>query len=125
MAAVAAHDAAAWLELAPRSRELLDQLAADGAGLALLSNAPHAVAAAIRSTDWGALFAQLVFSCETGVLKPGPAAYRAVAAPASGVLFFDDRPANVDGARAVGWAGQLWTGPAHARRVLRAAGFLG
>ena len=116
-------DAAAWLELAPDSRALLDELAAAGADLALLSNAPHPVAAAIRETDWGALFSELVFSCETGALKPDPAAYAAVSGAGPGTVFFDDRQANVDGAAASGWDGRLWTGAAEARSVLRAAGF--
>ncbi len=123
VAAASAHDASAWLTLQPDARALLDELAADGADLALLSNAPHAVAAAIRAADWARAFTDLVFSCETGVLKPDPGAYRAVPDPGTGVLFFDDRRANADGATAAGWAGHLWTGAEAARPVLRAAGF--
>ena len=123
IAFASAHDAAAWLALDPTSRALLDELAATGADLALLSNAPHTVAAAIRATDWAQAFTDLVFSCETGVLKPDRDAYRAVPDPGAGVLFFDDRQANADGAAAVGWTGHLWTGAEAARPVLRAAGF--
>jgi len=123
VAAASARDASAWLELEPASRALLDELAAVGADLALLSNAPHAVAGAIRATDWAGAFTDLVFSCETGVLKPDVGAYRAVPDPGTGVLFFDDRQANADGAIAAGWAGHLWTGVDAARPVLRAAGF--
>lgn len=123
VAAASAHDASAWLALDPASGALLDELAAAGADLALLSNAPHAVAAAIRASDWAAAFTDLVFSCETGVLKPDPAAYRAVPDAGTGVLFFDDRAANAAGATAVGWTGHVWTGARDARPVLRAAGF--
>lgn len=123
IAAASAHDASAWLALEPASRALLGELAAQGADLALLSNAPHAVAAAIRATDWAGAFTDLVFSCETGALKPDLRAYRAVPDPGNGVLFFDDRQANADGATAAGWSGHLWTGAAAARPVLRAAGF--
>lgn len=123
VAAASAHDASAWLALEPASRALLAELASAGADLALLSNAPHAVAAAIRATDWAAAFTDLVFSCETGVLKPDPGAYRAVRDPGTGVLFFDDRQVNADGATAAGWVGHLWTGADAARPVLRAAGF--
>ncbi len=46
-----------------------------------------------------------------GAIKPCAAAYEAVVVgtghPAGRILFFDDREANVDGARAVGWAAEL------------------
>lgn len=123
VAAASAADSQAWLGLARASRALLTELATVGTPLALLSNAPHPVAAAIRATDWADAFAALVFSCEIGALKPDPAAYRAVPGSDGPVLFFDDRPVNVDGARAVGWDAHVWTGPDAARPVLRAAGF--
>jgi 2-haloacid dehalogenase len=39
-------------------------------------------------------------------------------------LFFDDSAANVEGARAAGWAAELFTGPEAARAVLVARGLL-
>jgi FMN phosphatase YigB (HAD superfamily) len=66
-----------------------------------------------------------------GACKPDPAAYHAVetamAVRPSDILFFDDRPVNVEGARACGWQAEVvrWEQPSalQVRKVLE--GFLG
>jgi putative hydrolase of the HAD superfamily len=108
-------DAQRWAELAPRLVELVERVAHSGVRMALFSNAPHSLAAEVRSSGWGALFPTKVFSCETGVAKPRSGAYEAVedALGLSGgeLMFFDDRPANVAAARERGWSAHQWQGP--------------
>jgi putative hydrolase of the HAD superfamily len=59
------------------------------------------------------VFDGLFFSCDLGVMKPRPGYYAAVAASLrhdpGELLFFDDQPANVDGARAAGWVAERFT----------------
>lgn len=68
----------------------------------------------------------------TGVLKPDPAAYQpvldALEMPAEAVLFVDDQPINIDGARAIGMAGLLFdvTKPSDSyRQVAQSLGLSG
>jgi putative hydrolase of the HAD superfamily len=87
-----------------------------GLELAILSNAPIEVAEAIDAAPWLDLFDPRVFSCQLGSVKPEPAIYAGVleALPATpdDVVFFDDRPANVAGARAAGMTAYLFEDPA-------------
>jgi putative hydrolase of the HAD superfamily len=119
-------DAQRWAELAPGTAVLVNRVAVSGVRMALLSNAPHSLAAEVRSSGWGVLFPTKVFSCETGVAKPRPGAYEAVedALGRSGreLLFFDDRPANVAAARERGWWAHQWQGPRQCLADLAAAG---
>ena len=80
----------------------------------ILSNLPSPLARALRATP-GFLdhFDQVTFSCEVGVIKPHPRIYEHAIhgleiAPAEG-LFIDDRPENVEGARAAGLRAELFT----------------
>ncbi|HEV7469172.1 MAG TPA: HAD-IA family hydrolase [Pseudonocardia sp.] len=93
-----------------------------GARLALLSNAPAPLAAAVRASTWSAPFEALVFSCEIGCGKPAAGAYAAVE-EALGVdrpVFFDDRPENVAAARERGWRAYLWSSTPDAEARLNA-----
>jgi len=67
-----------------------------------------------------------VFSHLAHALKPDPAIYRAVEAttgrPAAEHLFIDDLPANVAGARAVGWDAICFEAPEQAQGELSARG---
>jgi putative hydrolase of the HAD superfamily len=100
-------DIAGWMTLNPRTLPALITSATQaGARLALLSNAPEALAIAIDSSRWSASFDRRFYSCRLGLAKPDPAVYEAVlgdlgAAPTS-VLFIDDRAENVRAATAVG-----------------------
>jgi putative hydrolase of the HAD superfamily len=116
VAALDRADVATWSHPYEPTLRLAERLAARGTGLALLSNAPLSLAAAVDRMSWTDLVTHRFFSCRIGATKPDPAAYRAVldrigAAPAH-VTFVDDRPANVAGAEAVGIRGVLFTGPA-------------
>jgi 2-haloacid dehalogenase len=57
-----------------------------------------------------------VISAEEGIIKPDPRIYEIAAAriphPADEVVFFDDRPQNVEAARAFGFDAEVYTGEA-------------
>lgn len=78
-----------------------------GVRIGLLSNDSAALRPKLARLGIVDLFDPLVISGEIGVMKPAPAAYRAVLdswadlSPAD-VVFVDDRQDNIDGARAVG-----------------------
>lgn len=117
---------AGWTD--PGSLRLLEELHRQGVALALRSTAPSAFGRAVEREDWTRLFRHLVFSGDLELAKPGPAVHRALlevlgAAPGD-CLFFDDRPENVDGARRVGLAAELWPGPEAARELLRSRAVL-
>ena len=118
-------DVAGWLR--PNIGVLGELADARGRGLrlALLSNAPHDLAVALRDTAWMSLFETMVFSCDLGAVKPDPPCYAAaldtLGAEPGEVLFVDDRPVNVDGAAAVGIrAGLFVEGESLAEALVRA-----
>ncbi|MDG4763858.1 HAD family phosphatase [Solwaraspora sp. WMMD406] len=101
-----AADVASWSHLNPSTLDLLDELAAAGHRLALLSNAPEAIATAIDAAPWAAGFTHRLFSCRLALAKPDPAIFhellRQLAAPPDQVTFVDDRPENVRAAAEAG-----------------------
>jgi glucose-1-phosphatase len=70
------------------------------------TNAPHQAYWSVRFVELLRPFKKIFVSNELGLRKPEPAAFAAVTAgigvPAGRVLFFDDSPPNVTGARACG-----------------------
>lgn len=73
-----------------------------------------------------ARFRDVIVSGEEGVVKPDPAIYaitrgRIGLDPAE-VIFLDDRPENVNAARAAGFQAERFTGELAARATLRACG---
>jgi putative hydrolase of the HAD superfamily len=121
-------DASRWALLADGSAELLADLDRVGTATAVLSNAPASLARTVRAARWSSGFSQLVFSSDLGLMKPEPQMYeqveRRTGRPPQELVFFDDRPPNVEGAAQRGWQAHLWTGLAPAREVLGAAGAL-
>lgn len=119
-------DVASWLHLNPGTVELIEDVAARGHRLALLSNAPVAVADAVVTLPVAARFEHCLFSCFLGSAKPAAACYRAVlgrlGAPPADVIFLDDRPENVAGAAAAGIRAVLFTAPGAARASLARLG---
>ncbi|MBO3674691.1 HAD family phosphatase [Streptomyces sp. NEAU-YJ-81] len=117
-----------WTRLDDASRILVEDLRRRGTHLALLSNAPHALARTAERSDWSAYFDQLMFSADHGLAKPDPAVYQRMTAllgtRPERVVFFDDRGKNIDAAREHGWDAHLWTGVAAARAVLADRGLL-
>jgi putative hydrolase of the HAD superfamily len=99
-------DIRSWQHLRPGVVRLVDEVAASGHRLALLSNAPHEVAAGFASLPVARQFEHLLFSCDLRLVKPDPRCFSAAlatleAAPAD-VIFIDDRQDNVDAAAGVG-----------------------
>ena len=89
------------------------QLRARGFRTAILSNLPRVLGEELRATP-GFLdpFERVVFSYESGLLKPEPGIYEAAigglgVAPQD-ALFLDDRPENVAGARAAGLEAEVF-----------------
>lgn len=119
-------DIASWLHLNAGTVALVEDAAAAGHRLALLSNAPAEVATVVAGLPVARHFEYCAFSCFLRVAKPDPACYRAVlerlGAPPGEVVFLDDRPENVAGAAALGMRAVLFTGPRQARAALAAHG---
>jgi putative hydrolase of the HAD superfamily len=112
-------------EIAELTR-LIEDLAAAGHRLALLSNAPSEVADAVAALPVAAYFEHCTFSCYLPAAKPDPECYQAVlallgASPAE-VVFLDDRPENVAGAKALGIRGVRFAGAGQARAALAGLG---
>nr|WP_255567741.1 HAD-IA family hydrolase [Corynebacterium sp. TAE3-ERU16] len=83
--------------------ELIDS----GHRVGLLSNIPTFLAERVRARHtWLERFDAVTMSCDIGVAKPDPGAYRAACAALGAepgeVLFFDDNPVNVAAAREFG-----------------------
>lgn len=74
-------------------------------------------------------FSGYVFSYQHNAMKPDARLYEVVeraAGDAGGALFYlDDRPENVEAARARGWQAILHVAPETSRRALQAAGLIG
>src|SRR6516165_4939430 len=119
-------DVTSWRHLKPGTVTLIEDLAAAGHRLALLSNAPAEVADFVTALPVAAHFEHCTFSCYLPAAKPDPECYQAVlavlgATPAE-VVFFDDRPENVAGAEALGIRAVQFTGAGQARAALGALG---
>lgn len=105
--------------------DLLDyirELRQRGHPVGLLSNASPALRGELATFGMTDLFDVIVPSCELGVMKPDARAYQAVLdriqrAPGE-AIFIDDLPANVEGARAVGMHGILYTSGMDMRAAL-------
>ncbi|HJL17402.1 MAG TPA: HAD family phosphatase [Sandaracinaceae bacterium LLY-WYZ-13_1] len=107
---------------------LLEALRARGVPMHALSNYPcwyrliEAELGLSRYLDWSFV------SCETGVRKPDPEAYRgaarALSLPPERCLFVDDRATNVEAAREVGMDAVVFEDAAQLRRALEARGLM-
>ncbi len=121
-------DIQSWLHLQEATVALIQQVAAAGHRLALLSNAPADVAEAITALAVAGHFEHLVFSCFLRSAKPDPACFGAalsqLGAPAGEVVFLDDRAENVAAAAALGIRGVHFADAAGARAALSRHGVL-
>ena len=121
-------DIASWLHLRAGTVTLIEDVAAAGYRLGLLSNAPAEVAEVVAGLPVAAHFEHCAFSYSLRSLKPEPECYRAVlamlgAGPAD-VVFLDDRPENVAAAQALGIRSVQFTDPGQARAALAAHGII-
>lgn len=115
-------DARGWSQLDPEAQRLVEKLAASGRRLALLSNAPASFARHAERQPWTQHFEQLLFSGDVGMAKPDEEIYRLLVqrlgCSPDDCLFFDDRRANIDAARAAGLRAELWPGAEAAESLL-------
>ncbi|MFJ7272660.1 HAD family hydrolase [Streptomyces sp. NPDC099050] len=117
-------DVSSWSGVEGEMVALVEELAAAGRRLGLLSNIPPELATHYEAHhSWLRHFEVCGFSCRIGHAKPDPEAYvwcvRMLGGQPPDVLFVDDREENVDAARAVGLRGALFTGVADLRATLR------
>jgi putative hydrolase of the HAD superfamily len=107
-------DSVKWSTLPQVSADLLAHLQSRGVRLGVLSNAPGPLAAAVRAAQWSSGIAHLVFSAEVALAKPDPGIYAhadsVYGTEPGDVVFFDDKPENVEAARAHGWDAHVWAG---------------
>ncbi|MBK1784790.1 HAD family phosphatase [Prauserella sp. ASG 168] len=115
-------DIEGWSHVAPESLELVESLAEAGAALAVLSNAPVSFARFAEEQPWTRHFSELLFSGDVGMAKPDAKIFELLlarlGAEPGDCLFFDDRQANVDGARAAGLHAHVWQGIPSADELL-------
>jgi putative hydrolase of the HAD superfamily len=67
-----------------------------------------------RTMRWNERFDAIHYAADLGWAKPAPEFFKAIEARTglapSELAFIDDKPANVEAARACGWRGEVWTG---------------
>ncbi|MFF2274978.1 HAD family hydrolase [Agromyces sp. NPDC058126] len=112
-----------WLSVDPGTLAVLHALADGGTRLALLSNAGADFSGWLRHGSFAPLFERVFVSGELELVKPEAAIYEHVIdeldiEPAQ-FLFVDNRAENVEGARAVGGDGHVFTDAAGLERWLR------
>jgi putative hydrolase of the HAD superfamily len=114
-----AQDRAMWLH---PNAESVQAISESRVRLALFSNAPIEVAEGIERSPGLAPFNKYFFSCYLRATKPDVEAYRkvlaALAAEPEDVVFVDDRPPNIDAARALGIEAHLFDGPELLRELV-------
>lgn len=105
-----------WLtiEEVAGTHDVVRALRRGGVHCALASNQDVRRAAVMHQQfDYGALLDEEFYSCELGVAKPEPAYFTTILdrleVPPGSVLFVDDNPGNVEAARSVGLAGEVWS----------------
>lgn len=99
------------------------EIRANGVRTAILSNMPHDLLAELRAHhEWLDEFEVQIWSCEHGVIKPDRAIYRicleALGCEPARTLFFDDRPANVEAARASGMEAHVFGSVEQAKAIV-------
>ena len=117
-------DVHGWLRLNSLTlRSLLTCTRRTGSRLALLSNAPEPLAAAIDRCHWSRHFTHRFYSCRLRHAKPDPAAFTSVlaqlAADPNEVLFIDDRADNTLTAAELGMRTITFTTAGALERELR------
>lgn len=121
-------DARMWTTFDPAMLAWQQQVKESGYLTAILSNMGDSVLESIeREFQWLKNFDTLVWSFQLGVAKPDPAIYRhtlkQLGTDAAETLFIDDKPANVEAARALGMEALVYTGMTELRYDLLAQGY--
>lgn len=109
-------------ELMPGIKDLIQEAAANGLRVAVLTNDVSAWSRRLRARfGLNELITEWVVSADIGVRKPDPAAFycllERLGCAAGDVLFFDDRPANVAAARRLGIEAHEFAGVEQARAL--------
>jgi len=117
-------DHRSWLSVDVGTLRVLHALTAGGTRLALLSNAGADFSGWLRSGSFSPLFERVFVSGELGLVKPHAAIYehviRELGIAAADFVFVDNKSENVDGAKAVGGQGHVFTDAAALESWLRA-----
>lgn len=121
-------DVKGWLQTVPESLELVEELHAAGVGVAILSNAPVSFRHALERRPWIRRVDHLIVSGDLRCAKPDAAIWaeltdRLQAHPAE-MVFFDDKPTNIVGAKEAGLRGVVWQDAATGRAKLVELGLL-
>ncbi|MEU6679085.1 HAD-IA family hydrolase [Streptomyces sp. NPDC046925] len=116
-------DVASWSAVDETMVALVEELAASGRRIALLSNIPEELASYYEAHHhWLKHFPLRAFSCRTGHAKPDPGAYQwclhALNTDPQHVFFVDDREENIRAAQKTGIRGHLFTDPQRLKAVL-------
>ncbi|MGB9257034.1 MAG: HAD family phosphatase [Candidatus Korobacteraceae bacterium] len=114
-----------WLRANPRTLELAHDIRSYGVRTAILSNMPPDLLCELRQVfDWLSGFEVQIWSCEHGIIKPDPAIYhlclQRLNCEPRRVLFFDDRPRNVEAALTLGMGAHVFESAEHAAAIVRA-----
>lgn len=122
--ALIAYDARSWMNFIGPMYEFAAELQARATRVAVLSNMPRDLGEAIRSHGFGfAGFDHVTLSYEVRAAKPEPPIYedclKGIGTAAPETLFLDDRIANIEGAKALGIEGLLFTTPDQMLPLLR------
>ncbi|GMA16557.1 HAD family phosphatase [Deinococcus metallilatus] len=106
LALVAAFPYERYMKAVPDAREVLTELRARGLKIGVLSNTLPSIDRTLKALGLADLVDMAVASCTAGVHKPEAGAFQyaldRLGLPAGAVLFVDDRPENVQAARALG-----------------------
>ncbi|MDR1353015.1 MAG: HAD family phosphatase [Treponema sp.] len=122
-------DTHSWAVINGETEKLMREIRGAGYRLGILSNMPHDFLElerdAFRVFD---LCDSCIFSCKYNLLKPEREIYQvligALGCAPDKIVFFDDVPVNVEGARGLGIAAYLWEGAEAARGILKTLGIL-
>ncbi|MFF2390759.1 HAD family hydrolase [Agromyces sp. NPDC058104] len=116
-------DHRSWLSVDPGTLAVLHALVDGGTRIALLSNAGADFSGWLRHGSFAPLFDRVFVSGELELVKPEVAIYEhvigALAIEPAQLLFVDNRSENVEGARAVGGDGHVFTDAPALERWLR------
>jgi len=120
---IIAMDLASWRNINPGTACLMEEVKSAGYVLGILSNMPKEFLVwAKENLPVFSLPDTALFSCELNLLKPEEAIYRKLLSTLNlegkEIVFFDDKPENIEGARALGIEAFLWDSPENARKTL-------
>ncbi len=121
-------DARMWTQVDPAMLAWQQKLKQRGVLTAVLSNIGDSVLESLeREFAWLSDFDALIWSYQFRIAKPDPAIYRhaleKLGTPAEQTLFIDDKPVNVEAARALGIKALVYTTFAQLRYELLDQGF--